>query len=96
LLIYLSIILTRQKIELKINIKSLALSFIHGSALPMISVGGINFYTRCDGGICPEGYKVVFSGDILFNMGIDRNDSPRGDYNSPISGIGTNLLLLPE
>jgi len=48
------------------------------------------------GGICIEGYGVVFSGDALFNMGIGRTDGPGGDYNLLISGIRKKLLVLPE
>jgi len=48
------------------------------------------------GGICIAGYRVVFSGDALFNVGIGRTDFPSGDYNLLISSIRTKLLSLPD
>lgn len=48
------------------------------------------------GGICLEGYGVVFSGDALFNMGIGRTDGPGCSYEVLISSIKNKLLTLPD
>ena len=66
-----------------------------------LTVGDLEFRVvhtpgHSSGGICIEGYGVVFSGDALFNMGIGRTDGPGGDYNLLISGIRNKLLVLPE
>lgn len=67
----------------------------------IIEVGDLKFRVLCTpghsaGGICIEGYGVVFSGDTLFNTGIGRTDGPGGDYDILISGIRNKLLTLPD
>ena len=44
---------------------------------------------------CAE-QKVIFSGDVLFNMGIGRTDFPGGDAELLVESIRTKLLTLPE
>ena len=48
------------------------------------------------GGICIEGYGVVFSGDALFNMGIGRTDGAGCSYDTLIASIKNKLLILPD
>ena len=48
------------------------------------------------GSICLAGQGVVFTGDVLFNMGIGRTDFPNGDHNLLISGIHNKLMVLPD
>ena len=48
------------------------------------------------GGICIEGYGVVFSGDALFNLGIGRTDGPGCSYQTLISSIKNSLLTLSD
>lgn len=67
----------------------------------ILSIGDLSFNVlhtpgHSPGGICIEGYGVVFSGDALFNMGIGRTDFPGGDFDLLISGIKKKLLVLPD
>jgi hydroxyacylglutathione hydrolase len=66
-----------------------------------ITVGDLTFNVlhtpgHSVGGICIEGYGLVFSGDTLFQLGIGRTDGPGGDYEELIQRIRNKLLVLPE
>lgn len=66
-----------------------------------IEIGDLNFQVlhtpgHSPGGICIEGYGVVFSGDALFNMGIGRTDGPGCSHELLISSIRNKLLSLPD
>ncbi len=67
----------------------------------IINVGDLVFNVlhtpgHSPGGICIEGYGIVFSGDALFNMGIGRTDGPGCSHESLISSIRNKLLSLPD
>ena len=67
----------------------------------LIEIGDLSFRVlhtprHSPGGICIEGYGVVFSGDALFNMGIGRTDGPGCSHELLISGIKNKLLGLPD
>lgn len=67
----------------------------------VLTVGDLEFKVlhtpgHSAGGICLEGYGVVFSGDALFNSSIGRTDMSGGDYNQLISSIRSKLLVLPD
>lgn len=67
----------------------------------VIEMGDLDFTVlhtpgHSPGGICIEGYGVVFSGDALFNMGIGRTDGPGCSYELLISSIKNRLLSLPD
>jgi hydroxyacylglutathione hydrolase len=40
--------------------------------------------------------KVLFSGDVLFNMGIGRTDFPGGSYKTLLKSIREKLFTLPD
>jgi len=40
--------------------------------------------------------KLAIVGDVLFNGGIGRTDFPRGDYQTLINSIQTQLFTLPD
>ena len=40
--------------------------------------------------------KLAIVGDVLFNGGIGRTDFPRGDYQTLINAIQTQLFTLPD
>jgi len=40
--------------------------------------------------------KLAIVGDVLFNGGIGRTDFPRGDFNTLINAIKTQLFTLPD
>ncbi|PLW93744.1 MAG: MBL fold hydrolase [Marinilabiliales bacterium] len=68
-----------------------------------IELGELKFeiiYTpgHAEGSVCihiPE-EKVLFSGDVLFQMGIGRTDLPGGNYNVLMDSIKNKLFNLPE
>lgn len=67
----------------------------------ILTVGDLSFKVlhtpgHSPGGICIEGYGVVFSGDTLFNMSIGRTEGPGGDFNLLISSIRNKFLVLPD
>jgi glyoxylase-like metal-dependent hydrolase (beta-lactamase superfamily II) len=66
-----------------------------------IEIGDLSFKVihtpgHSPGGICIEGYGVVFSGDALFNMGIGRTDGPGCSYQLLVSSIKNKLMSLPD
>ncbi len=66
-----------------------------------LEIGDLNFKVlhtpgHSPGGICIEGYGIVFSGDALFNLGIGRTDGPGCSYELLISSIKNKLLTLPD
>jgi len=44
---------------------------------------------------CPE-EKIVFCGDVLFNMGIGRTDFPGGNHKTLLQSIRDKLFTLPD
>ena len=53
---------------------------------------------HAEGSVCihiPE-EKVLFSGDVLFQMGIGRTDLPGGNYETLMRSINEKLFVLPK
>ncbi len=48
------------------------------------------------GGICLQGYGVLFSGDTLFRGSVGRTDFSSGNHHQLISSIHSKLLVLPD
>lgn len=55
---------------------------------PGHSPGGLAFYM--------EEENAVFSGDVLFQMGIGRSDLPKGDFETLRNSILEKLYMLPD
>jgi glyoxylase-like metal-dependent hydrolase (beta-lactamase superfamily II) len=43
-----------------------------------------------------ESQKLVFCGDLIFNMGVGRTDLPGGSWNQLLSSIQESILTLPD
>ena len=69
----------------EIHFGNSTLKVIH---VPGHSPGSICFYN--------ENYKILITGDVLFNGSIGRTDLPGGDYHTLITGIKSKLLVLPD
>ena len=67
-----------------------------------IDIGELHFLVlhtpgHTPGGICLMGEGVVFSGDILFKLGLTgRTDIPGGSHSELINSINTKLMVLPD
>ncbi len=69
----------------EITLGHLNLKVLH---TPGHSPGSISLYCQAD--------KVLFNGDVLFNMGIGRTDLSGGDYHTLRQSIKTKILSLPD
>ncbi len=68
----------------KIKIGNISLLALH---TPGHSPGSYSFYSKES--------NVVFVGDVLFNGSIGRTDLPRGDFDTLIHSVKTQLFTLP-
>jgi len=68
-----------------VELGSVKLEVLH---TPGHSAGSVSLW-------CAE-EKVVFSGDVLFNMGIGRTDFPGGSYRVLLQSIRDKLFTLPD
>jgi glyoxylase-like metal-dependent hydrolase (beta-lactamase superfamily II) len=48
------------------------------------------------GGICLEGYGLLFSGDTLFAGSVGRTDLPGSDHDGMFRSIENRLMVLPD
>lgn len=69
----------------------------------VVTVGNLELEVRFCPGHTPghvvfinHNYKWCWVGDVLFNGSIGRTDFPRGDFDTLISSIKTNLLTLED
>lgn len=53
---------------------------------------------HADGSIClySELHKKLFTGDVIFNLGIGRTDLATGNFDLLIESINNNILTLPD
>lgn len=72
----------------------------HGQVL---TLGEAHFEVRCAPGHTPghvmfycEAEKVLFCGDVIFRTGIGRTDLPRGDHQTLLESIRSQVLTLPD
>lgn len=68
-----------------VEVGSIKLQVLH---TPGHSAGSISLWCAND--------RVVFSGDVLFNMGIGRTDFPGASYRVLLRSIQENLFTLPD
>jgi len=66
-----------------------------------VDVGELHFVVlhtpgHSPGGICLQGWGVVFSGDTLFRGSVGRTDFPSGNHHQLISSIYAKLMVLPD
>jgi len=66
-----------------------------------VDVGDLHFVVlhtpgHSPGGICLQGWGVVFSGDTLFRGSVGRTDFPSGNHYQLVSSIYAKLMVLPD